>query len=86
MKSNYVRSKSSQFVIALTGHRKVTAANNGESTQRTTHNNCSFTAHGQVKVKVTWQLTEKSSSRYIASSRTAQKTLSYNYSIVELRV
>jgi hypothetical protein len=47
--TNYVSSKSSQFVIALTGHRQVTAANNGESTQRTTNNNCSFTAHGKVQ-------------------------------------
>jgi hypothetical protein len=75
MKSNYVSNKSSQFVIALTGHRQVTAANNGESTQRTTKSNCSLTAHGKVQF-----------SSYSIVADCTENIVSYNYSIVEPRV
>jgi hypothetical protein len=70
--TNYVRSKSSQSVIALTGHRQVTAANNGQSTQRTTNNNCSFTADGEVQFSL-----------YSIVTDCTGNTVSYNYSIVE---
>jgi hypothetical protein len=70
--TNYVRSKSSQFVIALTGHRQVTAANNGESTQRTRNNNYSFTARGKVKFSL-----------YSIVTDCTGNTVFYNYSIVE---
>jgi hypothetical protein len=73
--TNYVHSKSSQFVIALTGHRKVTAANNGESTQRTTNNNCSFTAHGEVQCSL-----------YSIVTNCTENIVFYNYSIIERRV